>query len=82
MTNIINVTKRDNDQEIFDLDKVHKVLEWATEDIAGVSVSEIEVKAHMQLYDKIKTADIHETLIKSSADLISEETPNYLENQV
>lgn len=71
------VVKRNGKLEKFDFEKVHKVLFWATEDIAGVSVSEIEVKAHMQLYDKIQTADIHETMIKSAADLISEESPNY-----
>jgi len=73
----IVVTKRDGTTEIFDLEKVHKVLFWATEGINGVSVSEIEVKSHIQFYNKIKTSDIHETLIKTAADLISEETPNY-----
>jgi ribonucleoside-diphosphate reductase alpha chain len=73
----IVVTKRDGTTEIFDLDKVHKVLFWATEGINGVSVSEIEIKSHIQFYDKIKTSEIHETLIKTAADLISEETPNY-----
>lgn len=71
------VTKRNGDKETFDLEKVHKVLFWATEGINGVSVSEIEIKSHIQFYDKIKTSDIHETLIKTAADLISEETPNY-----
>ena len=73
----INVTKRDGTQQKFDLEKVHKVLEWAVEDIAGVSMSEIELKANIQLYDKIPAYDIHELLIKSAAELISEHTPNY-----
>lgn len=73
----INVTKRDGSNQPFDLDKVHKVLEWAVEDIVGVSMSEIELKANIQLYDKIKAYDIHELLIKSAAELISEHTPNY-----
>jgi len=71
------VTKRDGSPEIFDLDKVHKVLFWATEGINGVSVSEIEINSHIQFYDKIETAEIHETLIKTAANLITEETPNY-----
>lgn len=73
----IKVTKRDGTLQEFDLDKVHKVLEWAVEDIAGVSMSEIELKANIQLYDKIPAYDIHELLIKSASELISEHTPNY-----
>ena len=76
-TNTINVTKRDGSIQAFDLEKVRKVLEWAVEDISGVSMSEIELKANIQLYDKIPAYDIHELLIKSAAELISEQTPNY-----
>ena len=76
-TNTINVTKRDGSIQAFDLEKVHKVLEWAVEDISGVSMSEIELKANIQLYDKIPAYDIHELLIKSAAELISEQPPNY-----
>ena len=75
--NNMHVTKRDGSSQPFDLDKVHKVLEWAVEDITGVSMSEIELKANIQLYDKIPAYDIHELLIKSAAELISEHTPNY-----
>ena len=76
-TTIFNVTKRDGTIQPFDLEKVHKVLDWAVEGISGVSISEIELKANIQLYDKIKAYDIHELLIKSAAELISEHTPNY-----
>ena len=72
-----NVTKRDGTSQPFDLEKVHKVLEWATDGITGVSVSEIELKANIQLYDKIPAYDIHELLIKSAAELITDTTPNY-----
>jgi len=73
----IRVTKRNGEIQNFDLDKVHKVLEWAVADITGVSMSEIELKANIQLFDKIPAYDIHELLIKSAAELISEHTPNY-----
>lgn len=73
----ISVLKRKGFTESFDLDKVHHVLEWATENINGVSISEIELKANIQLYDKIPSDKIHELLIKSAAELISEATPNY-----
>lgn len=73
----ITVTKRDGRTEPFQLDKIHRVLYWATEDINGVSISEIELKANIQLYDGIQGEQIHELLIKSAADLISEHAPNY-----
>jgi len=74
---MITVSKRNGRQEPLDLEKLHKVVFWATEGITGVSASEVEIKSHIQFYNGIKTADIQETLIKSAADLISEETPNY-----
>lgn len=73
----ILVTKRDGRKEPLNLEKMHKVVFWATEGISGVSASELEIKSHLQFYPGIKTSDIQETLIKSAADLISEETPNY-----
>ena len=75
--NVITVTKRDGTQQLFDLDKIHKVLEWAVDNITGVSMSEIELKSNIQLYDKIPAYNIHELLIKSASELISEHTPNY-----
>jgi ribonucleoside-diphosphate reductase alpha chain len=76
-TSMIHVTKRDGTVQTFDLDKIHKVLEWATKDISNVSQSEIEIRSNIQLYDKIPAYDIHELLIKSASELISEHTPNY-----
>ena len=77
MNKNILVTKRDGDKEQLDLEKMHKVITWAAEDLNNVSVSEVELKSHIQFYDGIKTTDIHETLIKSAADLISERAPDY-----
>ena len=73
----ILVTKRDGRREPLIIDKLHKVVMWACEDITGVSASEVEIKSHLQFYEGIKTSDIQETVIKSAADLITEETPNY-----
>jgi ribonucleoside-diphosphate reductase alpha chain len=73
----LEVTKRDGHKEPFRLSKIHRVLDWACENITGVSISEIELKANVQLYDNMDTTHIHELLIKSAADLISEHTPNY-----
>ena len=43
----IKVTKRDNTQEDLDLEKMHKVVFFACEDIAGVSASAEELCAKL-----------------------------------
>ena len=77
MTGNMQVTKRDGRLEPINLDKIHKVVTWAAEGLDNVSVSQVELKSHIQFYNGIRTDDIHETIIKSAADLISEETPDY-----
>ena len=74
---MINVTKRDGTREPLDINKFHKVALHACEGLSGVSVSDLEIKTHIQFYDKIKSTDIQETLIKAAAELITEEAPNY-----
>ena len=73
----MQVQKRDGSLENLDIDKLHKVVMYACEDISGVSASEVEINSKIQFFDKIKSTDVQETIIKSAADLISEETPNY-----
>ena len=73
----IMVVKRDGHKEPLDLDKIHKVLNWAAENLEGVSVSQVELESQIQFSNNMKTEDIHETLIKTTADLISEKYPNY-----
>jgi ribonucleoside-diphosphate reductase alpha chain len=73
----IQVTKRNGSRELLDLAKFHRVTAWACEGLNGVSESLIELKSHVQFYDKIQTKEIQETLIKAAAELISEENPNY-----
>jgi ribonucleoside-diphosphate reductase alpha chain len=74
---LINVIKRDGTKEPLNLNKFHKVVQWACEGISGVSESAIEIKSQIQFYNNIKSTEIQETLIKATADLIDEETPNY-----
>ena len=73
----INVIKRDGRKEPLDIEKLHKVVFWATENLSGVSASELEIRSQIQFYNNIKTTEIQETMIKAAADLISEESPNY-----
>ncbi|STQ76444.1 class 1a ribonucleoside-diphosphate reductase subunit alpha [Grimontia hollisae] len=77
MNQQITVLKRSGIKENIDLDKIHRVITWAAEGLDNVSVSQVELRSHIQFYDGIKTEDIHETIIKAAADLISEETPDY-----
>ena len=77
MNQSLLVTKRDGSQERINLDKIHRVLDWAAEGLQNVSVSQVELRSHIQFYDGIKTSDIHETIIKAAADLISREAPDY-----
>lgn len=73
----LKVTKRDGRLEPIDLDKIHRVVTWAAKGLENVSVSQVELKSHIQFYNGIRTDDIHETIIKAAADLISEDTPDY-----
>ncbi|MEI7085153.1 class 1a ribonucleoside-diphosphate reductase subunit alpha [Pectobacterium versatile] len=77
MNQSLLVTKRDGSKEKINLDKIHRVIAWAAEDLHNVSVSQVELRSHIQFYDSIKTSDIHETIIKAAADLISRESPDY-----
>ena len=71
------VAKRDGRKEELDLEKLHKVVFWATNGVTGVSPSEVEIKSSIQFYNGISSSDIQETLIRAAAELITEETPNY-----
>lgn len=71
------VTKRSGKKEEFSVEKIHKVVEWATRGINGVSFSDIEMNANLSLYDGISSTEIHQILIKSANDLISTHAPNY-----
>lgn len=77
MNKSLLVTKRDGRKERINLDKIHRVIDWAAEGLNNISVSQVELCSHIQFYDGIKTADIHETIIKAAADLISHDAPDY-----
>ena len=75
---IINVVKRGvRGNEPLNIEKIHEMVEYACEDISGVSASQVEMSSGLQFYDGISTDDIQQILIKSAADLISLEAPNY-----
>jgi len=73
----INIVKRNGQAEELNIDKIHKVVEFACEGLAGVSSSQIEMNANIQFYDGMSTSEIQEILVKSANDLISLDNPNY-----
>ena len=75
---IINVVKRGTrGKEPLNIEKIHDMVEYACEDIKGVSSSQVEMQSGLQFYDGMSTDEIQQILIKSAADLISLENPNY-----
>jgi ribonucleoside-diphosphate reductase alpha chain len=71
------ILKRGGDYEPISLDKVHRMVEAACKDVSGVSASSVEMNSGLQFYDGMSSTEIQSILIKSAADLISLETPNY-----
>ena len=77
MSNGTKVVKRNGVTESLDLDKIHKMVESACENLAGVSASQVEIQSGIQFYDGITTGEIQEILVRSASDLIDLESPNY-----
>ena len=74
----IKVQKRNGrGTEPLNIDKIHEMVEYACDDITGVSSSQIEMSSGLQFYDGITTDEIQQILIKSASDLITLENPNY-----
>ena len=75
---VIKVKKRGKRvDEPLNIEKIHEMVSYATEDLKGVSASQVEMSSGLQFYDGMTTEEIQQILIKSSADLISLEHPNY-----
>jgi ribonucleoside-diphosphate reductase alpha chain len=77
MSNGTNVVKRNGSVESLDLNKLHLMVEESCRDLSGVSASQVEMTSGIQFYDGISTGEVQEILIKSAADLIDLENPNY-----
>ena len=77
MSNGTKVVKRNGSIESLDLNKLHLMVEESCKDLSGVSASQVEMTSGIQFYDGISTAEVQDILIKSAADLIDLENPNY-----
>jgi ribonucleoside-diphosphate reductase alpha chain len=77
MSSQIFVKKRSGELEKFNIEKIHKVINWAIEGIEGVSLSDVEINAKLNMSNNISSRDIHKVLIESAANLITINSPNY-----
>ena len=73
MNKEIFIKKRSGKVEKFNADKINKILQWATEDIKGVSFEEVAMNAHLSFFDGMSSKNIHTMLTEAASNLISEE---------
>ncbi len=73
----VKVIKRNGSTEDFNVEKIHKVIQWACEGLEDVSQSDVELNAKLSITNGITTTQIHDILIRSANDLISQEFPDY-----
>ncbi|HDG5298535.1 TPA: ribonucleoside-diphosphate reductase subunit alpha [Klebsiella pneumoniae] len=74
---MIYVIKRGGSKEPLSEEKYNRVLMWGVEGIDNVSASSIAFAAANSIVDNVTTSELHESLVKAAADLISVKTPNY-----
>lgn len=73
----LTAIKRNGERVPYNEECIHKIVGYACEGLSNVSLSDIVLHAGIQAYDGITTSEIHDMTIKSAADRISVETPNY-----
>ena len=73
----IKIKKRNGLSEKFNIEKINKVINWAIEGYSGVSLTDVEINAKINIHEGITTKEIHNLLIESAANLICVEKPNY-----
>ena len=75
--NLLVAKRNGRGKEPLDIEKIHTMVGYATENITGVSASHVEMNSGIQFFDGISTDTIQQILIKSANDLISLDAPNY-----
>ena len=66
----IKVKKRNGSSEKFNIEKIHRIINWAIKDLSNVSLTDIEINAKINFNDGVTTKEIHQLLIESAANLI------------
>jgi ribonucleoside-diphosphate reductase alpha chain len=54
MNENIQVTKRNGKKEPVDMEKIHRVVHWASQDLKGVSVSQVEINAQLAFLTELR----------------------------
>jgi ribonucleoside-diphosphate reductase alpha chain len=73
----IYVVKSNGQKEPYNPEKTNEKAMLACEGISGVSASQIIMNADLHIRNNIKSSEIQKNLITASAELITENTPNY-----
>jgi len=73
----IMIQKRNGRKEVLDITKIQKMTIEATEDLDGVSQSELELDAQIKFIDGMSSADIQDALIKTAVEKIDIDVPNW-----
>ncbi|QJC36675.1 ribonucleoside-diphosphate reductase subunit alpha [Enterobacteriaceae endosymbiont of Donacia simplex] len=71
------VIKRNGCKELINIDKINTLLSHSSQNLQKISLSQIKKQLFLQIYNKISTVNIHNIIIKITADLISEKNPDY-----
>jgi len=73
----IMINKRNGRQEVLDITKIQKHTIAATQDLEGVSQSELEIDAQIKFIDGMSSSDIQDALIKTAVEKIDIDVPNW-----
>ena len=73
----IRIKKRNGVLEPLDITKIQKVTIPATDNLSGVSQSELELDAQIQFVDGMSSVDINNALIKTAVDKTDIDVPNW-----
>jgi ribonucleoside-diphosphate reductase alpha chain len=73
----IMIKKRNGRSEVLDITKIQKNTISATQDLKGVSQSELEIDAQIKFIDGMTSSDIQDALIKTAVEKIDIDVPNW-----
>jgi len=73
----IMIEKRNGRKEVLDITKIQKMTIEATENLDGVSQSELELDSQIKFIDGMKSSDVQDALIKTAVEKIDIDVPNW-----
>jgi len=73
----IMIQKRNGRQEVLDITKIQKHTISATENLPGVSQSELEIDAQIKFIDGMSSSDIQDALVKTAVEKIDIDVSNW-----